>query len=78
MLLNSYFSVQGPTRGACLQTVRYRVQFRKDRDGTVVAFENCGCEADANTFRPCRMHQGNVHQATRLEAEARYHSIHLG
>jgi len=51
------------------------VKFRKDCDGTIVAFENCGCEAQVNTFRPCHMHQGDAQQAARLKAEARYHSI---
>ena len=54
------------------------VKFRKDRDGNVIAFEYCGCEADANTFRPCQMHQlylRDEHRAARLKAEARYHSI---
>jgi hypothetical protein len=51
------------------------VKFRKDRDGTIVAFENCGCEAQVNTFRPCHVHRGDAHQAARLKAEARYHSI---
>jgi hypothetical protein len=51
------------------------VKFRKDRDGTIVAFENCGCEAQVNTFRPCHTHRGDGHQAARLKAEARYHSI---
>jgi hypothetical protein len=58
------------------QTMKYRrVKFRKEYDGTFVAFEKCGCEADANTSRPCRMHQGDAGQAARLKAEARYHSI---
>ena len=51
------------------------VKFRKDRDGNDIAFEECGCEADTKTFRPCRKHYGNEQQAARLEAEARYHSI---
>ena len=49
------------------------VKFRKDRDGNVIAFEYCGCEADANTFRPCQMHQlylRDEHRAARLKAEA--------
>ena len=52
-----------------------RVKFRTDRDGTIIAFENCGCEAEANTFRPCRIHQGDAHRAARLKAESLYHSI---
>jgi hypothetical protein len=47
-----------------------RVTFRTD-DGTVIAFAHCGCEAEANTFRPCLMHQRDAHQAARLKAEAR-------
>jgi len=47
-----------------------RVTVRTDRDGTIIAFENCGCEAEASTFRPCRMHQGDAHQAARHKAEA--------
>jgi len=49
--------------------------FRKDPNGTVIAFEKCGCEADTDTIRPCRIHQEDAHQAVRLKAEARYHSI---
>lgn len=86
MLLNSSFlsvrspriasKVVGPTVGTRFPAMQYsRVQFRKDRDGTVIAFENCGCEAAVNAFRPCRMHHGDAHQAARLIAEARYHSI---
>jgi hypothetical protein len=57
-------------------TMKYsRVKFRKDRDGNVVAFEYCGCQADANTFGPCPMHKGDKRQAARLKAEAHYHSI---
>src|SRR5260370_40027730 len=68
--------VEGPTVGARFPAMQYsRVKFRKDRDGTVIAFEKCGCEAEANAFRPCRMHHGDTHQATRLRAEARYRSI---
>src|ERR1700758_3961866 len=45
------------------QTMKYsRVRFRKDPDGNVIAFEKCGCEAGANTFRPCREHQGDQQQ----------------
>ena len=51
------------------------VKFRQDRDGNVIAFESCGCEASANTFRPCWKHQGDAQQAKRLEAEALYHSV---
>ena len=58
------------------QTVKYvHVKFRKDREGNVIAFEYCGCEADANSFRPCQMHQKDEQRATRLKAEARYHTI---
>jgi hypothetical protein len=65
-----------PAIGARFQRARYsRVRFRKELDGTVIAFENCGCEADANTLRSCRMHHGDEHQAARLKAEARYHCI---
>jgi hypothetical protein len=61
------------------QTMDYsRVRFRKDRDGNVIAFEKCGCEADANTFRPCYMHKEDKQQAVRLKAEAQYHSIQKG
>jgi len=68
--------VVGPTVGTRFPAMQYsRVRFRKDRDGTVIAFENCGCEAEANAFRPCRMHQGDAPQAARLIAEARYHSV---
>jgi hypothetical protein len=50
--------LDGPIVGAHFQTMKYsRVKFRTDRDGTIIAFENCGCEAEANTFRPCPMHQ---------------------
>jgi hypothetical protein len=57
-------------------TMKYNpVKFRMDRNGNDIAFEDCGCEADAKTFRPCRKHCGNEQQAVRLEAEARYHSI---
>jgi hypothetical protein len=52
-----------------------RVRFRKDRDGNVIAFEKCGCEADANTYRPCYKHKDDKRQAARLKAEAQYHSI---
>ena len=55
-----------------------RVKFRNDHDGNVTAFEKCGCEADANTFRPCQMHRilnEEKQQAARLKAEAKYHSI---
>jgi len=55
-----------------------RVRFRRDRDGNVIAFEKCGCEADANTFRPCYMHKEDKQQAARLKAEAQYHSIQKG
>ena len=55
-----------------------RVRFRKDRDGNVIAFEKCGCEADANTFRPCYLHKEDKKQASRLKAEAQYHSIQRG
>jgi hypothetical protein len=84
LLNSSSFGIHSPlyasklngSAGTGLQTTKYsRVQFRKGPDGTIVAFENCGCEAEANTFRPCRMHRGNAHQAARLKAEARYHSI---
>jgi hypothetical protein len=86
MLLNSSFlgvrsprnasKLDGPTVGTRFPAMQYsRVKFRKERDGTVVAFENCGCEAEANAFRPCRMHHGDAPQAARLRAEARYHSI---
>jgi hypothetical protein len=86
VLLNSSFfdvpspvstrQIDGPTVRVRFRTMKYsRVMFRKERDGTVIAFEKCGCEAEADTFRPCRMHQGNAHQAARLKAEARYHSI---
>jgi hypothetical protein len=58
------------------QTMKYsRVRFRKDPDGNVIAFEKCGCEAGANTFRPCREHQGDEQQEARLQAEALYHSV---
>lgn len=63
--------LDGPTVATRFQTMKYsRVTFRTDRDGTIIAFENCGCEAEAHTFRPCRMHQGDAHQAARLKAEA--------
>ena len=85
MLLNSSFGVQSPfnpsklddpTAGAHLQSVRYsRVKFRKERDGRIIAFENCGCAADANRFQSCPMHLSDTHQGARLMAEARYHSI---
>ena len=89
MLLNSlYFRVRPPLRaaklggatlGTWIQTTKYsHVNFRKDHHGTVIAFENCGCEAEVNTFRPCRMHQEDTHQAARLIAEARYHGIQAG
>jgi hypothetical protein len=52
-----------------------RVNFRRNREGRIIAFENCGCEADVNTFRPCRMHEGSAGQGARLKAEARYHCI---
>jgi len=52
-----------------------RVKFRKDGEGAIIAFENCGCEAQVNTFRPCHVHRGDALQAARLRAEARYHSI---
>jgi len=52
-----------------------RVRFRKDRDGNVFAFEKCGCEADANTFRPCRKHQRDKQQEAKLQAEALYHCV---
>jgi hypothetical protein len=69
-------NVNGPTVGTCFPAMQYsRVKFRKDRDGTVIAFEKCGCEAEGNAFRPCRMHHGDAPQAARLLAEARYHSI---
>jgi hypothetical protein len=68
--------LDGPIVGTRVQTVKYsRVRFRKDRDGTVIAFENCGCESNANTFRPCCMHQQDTQQASRLKAEALFHSI---
>lgn len=54
-----------------------RVRFRKDIDGNVIAFEKCGCEADAKTFRPCWEHQGDTQQEARLQAEALYHSVQL-
>ena len=58
------------------QTMDYsRVRFRKDRDGNVIAFEKCGCEADSKTFRPCWKHQGDTQQEARLQAEALYHSV---
>ena len=58
------------------QTMDYsRVRFRKDRDGNVIAFEKCGCEADANVFRACRKHQGDKQQESRLQAEALYHCV---
>jgi hypothetical protein len=86
MLLNSSFlgvrsprnasKVDGPPVGTRVPAMRYsRVQFRKDRDGAVIAFEQCGCEAEVNAFRPCRMHHGDATQGARLIAEARYHSI---
>lgn len=85
MLLKSSFgihsplnasNVEVPTVGTRFRTMKYsRVKFRKDRDGTVVAFESCGCEADTNTFRPCRMHQEDPRQAATLKAEARYRII---
>ena len=65
-------SLDGPTVGTRFQTTKYsRVKFRTGRDGNIIAFENCGCEAEASTFRLCRMHQGDAHQAVRLIAEAR-------
>ncbi|PYX71201.1 MAG: hypothetical protein DMG78_16180 [Acidobacteria bacterium] len=68
--------VDGPTVATRFPAMQYsRVQFRKDRDGTVIAFEKCGCEAAANAFRPCRIHHGDAPQGARLIAEARYHSI---
>src|ERR1700741_1957234 len=68
--------LDGPTLGTRFQTMKYsRVKFRRVGNGTVIAFENCGCEAEVNTFRPCRMHQGDAHQAARLKAEARFHGI---
>jgi len=61
------------------QTMDYScVRFRKDRDGNVIAFEKCGCEADANRFRPCHKHKNDKQQAARLKAEAQYHSIQKG
>jgi hypothetical protein len=61
------------------QAIDYsRVRFRKDRDGNVIAFEKCGCEADANTFRPCYLHKEDKKQAARLKADAQYHSIQKG
>jgi len=51
------------------------VRFRKDPNGNVIAFEKCGCEADANTFRPCYKHKNDKQQAAWLKAEAQYHSI---
>ena len=61
------------------QTMDYsRVRFRKGCDGNVIAFEKCGCEADANTFRPCNLHEGDRQQAARLKAEAQYHIIQKG
>lgn len=86
LLLNSSFfavhsplnarKIDGPAVGTRFPTMKYsRVKFRKDRDGTIVAFENCGCEAAVNAFRPCRMHQEDADQAARLKAEARYHTI---
>ena len=61
------------------QTMEYSpVRFRKDRDGNVIAFEKCGCEADANTFRPCYLHKADKQQAARLKAEALYLSIQKG
>lgn len=57
-------------------TMKYSlVKFRKDNDGVVIAFEICGCEADANTFLPCPVHKDDKEQAARLKAEAYYHSI---
>src|SRR5215475_4998442 len=71
--------VGGATFGARVPRMKYSpVKFRKERDGTIIAFENCGCEAGVSTFRPCRIHQGDVHQAARLRAEARYHGIQVG
>jgi len=68
--------LDGRTVEKSLQSTKYsRVKFRKDRDGTIVAFEKCGCEAEANAFRSCRMHQGDLQQEARLRAEARYHII---
>jgi hypothetical protein len=86
LLLNSSFfgvysslnvrKIDGPAVGARFRTIKHsRVKFRKDRDGTIVAFENCGCEAAVNAFRACCLHQGDAHQAARLKAEARYHTI---
>ena len=86
LLLNSSFSgshsaldarrIDGPAIATRFRTIKHsRVKFRKDRDGTIVAFENCGCEAAVNAFRPCRMHHGDADQAARLKAEARYHTI---
>ena len=86
LLLNSSFfgvhsplsprEIDSPAVGARFRTIKHsRVKFRKDRDGTIVAFENCGCEAAVNAFRPCRLHQGDADQAVRLKAEARYHTI---
>jgi hypothetical protein len=58
------------------QTMEHsHVRFRKDREGNVIAFEKCGCEAEANTFRPCYKHREDKRQAARLKAEAQYHSI---
>jgi hypothetical protein len=58
------------------QTMEYsRVRFRKDRDGNVIAFEECGCEAEAETFRPCWKHRGDKQQEARLQAEALYHRV---
>jgi hypothetical protein len=59
-----------------IHTMKFsRVRFRKDRDGTVIAFENCGCEADAMTFRPCHIHAEDREQGARLKAEAHYRVI---
>jgi hypothetical protein len=63
--------LDGPIVETRFQTMKYsRVKFRTDRDGSIIVFENCGCEVEARTFRPCRMHQGDAHQAARPKAEA--------
>lgn len=68
--------LDGANVGARFAGAQYiRVRFRRERDGTVVAYEKCGCEADAASFRPCGMHREDAHQAARLRAEARYHGI---
>ena len=52
------------------QTMKYNpVKFRMAREGNVIAFEDCGCEADAKTFRPCRKHYGNERRDLRLKLD---------